>query len=617
MKKEIILSLILLAMSCFLAACGDDPSAVMEFSVSEEYESMAMDSCASQDGTIYIAAKNYILEYTSDGQESRVIEFPDRFISRVAFSNGMLYACDELSHTILELNQEGAVLRQIPLSITNGITKMLASEDRLYLMYINNAYENQLLSVSISDGSEEQLPVSDLYDIGFYDENRLLVRIKTAFCLYDLKTQETELYYSARHFGGGYAYDPQKELLYYINKDSLYSLDEKTQEHSIVKLLDHPYDKMMILEDTLVMFDSAEKYICNLNPNTYASESDAIHTYEFKDYSDSYIRNYTTDTGIAVVDIPGSSVDERFLKQLLSGDSRYDIFEVHSSGIHSNEFWENHAYTDLSVSETLVNAVEQMHKTLRDSAYQGEELAGIPLRASGVVMALNPQSEVYSLAKENIKDWDSFFLFLDEMPSGYTILGNKAGMYHFIFDQYLYGYCTPAEGNVTFDTEAFRKTLNIMKQIHDSSYFQEPGGQITYMADRSFRPTDVLGINNGGNSSKSASPHKLPDIEAAQSLPSQITVGYAVVNPNSEHKEEAIRYLEALVTSMQFSASPDVFPLPGYENWNLYMDDAYVSYELEIYNNVSSIINSWLIGQISKDEAIASIQEKANLILAE
>lgn len=370
-------------------------------------------------------------------------------------------------------------------------------------------------------------------------------------------------------------------------------------------------------EDTLVLSDSEDKYICNLEPNTHAGESHAVCTYNFEKFSVPYAGDYAANTGIEITDIPGSSVDEYFLKQLLAGDSRYDIFVVYSSNIYSRNFWANHAYTDLSASETLANTVEQMHRCLRDSAYQGEELAGIPLYVSGVVMAYNMESDVYSLADETIKDWDSFFRFLEELPPGHTILGNRAGMYHMLFDQYLYGYCAPEKGNAVFDTDAFRKTLDIMRQIHDSSDFQEPGGQIDYLADRNFRPTDVLGINNAGSAARSASPHKLPDIEDTRNLAAQITIGYAVINPNSEHKEDAIRYLETLVTGEEFAVSSGVFPSPEYENWNLYMDDAHVCYETGLYNNVSSFINSWLAGRISQDEAIAAIQEKADLILAE
>ena len=150
-------------------------------------------------------------------------------------------------------------------------------------------------------------------------------------------------------------------------------------------------------------------------------------------------------------------------------------------------------------------------------------------------------------------------------------------MYGFLFDQYFYGYYGPEGEGADFDTDAFRKALDLMKQIHDSPYLQEPGmGSMSYVRDNSFRPTDILGINNGLEPTGSALLHRLPDIEGTRSLNSQIGAAYAVVNPNSERKEEAIRYLEALVAGEEFLSVPSVFPLPEYEEWNRHMEDAVV-----------------------------------------
>lgn len=624
MKKPTISLLISVFLLFLLTACGDSSSTVAEFSVPEEYGDTASDICVSQSGRIYIAAGSSILEYTTAGEESQVIQLPGRKISVVAASRDVLYAYDISSHTVLEIDEKGDILRLIPLTSSIGyVTKLLASEDALYLMYENASYDNELLSVSVSDESETLLPIPDLYDAGLYDKDHLLVRQKTALSLYDLTTQETEettLYYNLPFFGGGYAYDPQGKLLYYIANNTLYRMEEKSQEHSVVKLLDQSYHKMAFLADTIVLFDPEAKYICALNPKTYTEETATVRTYEFEKYSH-YVRNYTADTGVEVVDVLGA-VDERFLKQLLAGDSKVDIYVLSSSDIHSLEFLVNHAYTDLSVSETLVNTVDRMHRSLRDSVWQGEELAGIPLEASGIVMAFNTESEAYSLAEERITDWDSLLLFLEELPPESTILANKAGMYQRLFEQYLYGYCEPYEGKVDFDTEIFRKTLDLMTRIHDCPDFQDPGTdpgdfRMSYSSDRDFRQTDVLGINSFLRLGNIASPHKLPDIEATRSLAPQISVSYAVINPNSENKEAAIRYLETLVTGEEFSSLPEMFPTSENENLNLYMDEAFVQFDQGVLNNVVSILYSYMDGKISKEELIAAIQEKADLILAE
>ncbi|MDE7043986.1 MAG: hypothetical protein K2O97_03040 [Acetatifactor sp.] len=338
-----------------------------------------------------------------------------------------------------------------------------------------------------------------------------------------------------------------------------------------------------------------------------------IHTCGFALYSNLYARGLE-GLGMEVVDSRMAAGEEEFLKELMSGSSEVDIYVVWDS-----RYWENHAYTDLSVSETLADRVEQMHKVLKDSAYHGDELAGIPVRVMGAVMARNQGSEGYPLVNERIADWDDLLVFLNEISSQYTIMANKAGLYQLLFAQYIYEYGDPLAGNVDFDTESFRKVLDIMKQIHDSPYFQEPGtgAMISYGADYDFRPTDVIGINHLVVTDQIGDPRRLPAIESDKVPAPQIRVAYAVVNPNSENREAAIRYFEMLVTGRAYLETAELFPLPGNDNLNAYMEDAMVFYDLDIYRTVSVDIDSWLKEQAGLDETVAVIQEKGDLFFRE
>ncbi|MCM1045669.1 MAG: hypothetical protein NC417_09175 [Candidatus Gastranaerophilales bacterium] len=345
-------------------------------------------------------------------------------------------------------------------------------------------------------------------------------------------------------------------------------------------------------------------------PESYGNGTDVLYTYGFELYSDRYARGLEDGKPEVVDSFRAAGAEEEFLRELMSGSSKIDLYIVASSDQNSYKYWENHAFTDLSVSETLVNCVAQMHGVLKDSAYQGNELAGIPVRVMGAVMAYNQASEGYPLVKENIADWDDLLSFAEDDSSQYTVLANKAGLYHRLFAQYVYGYGDPLENDVDFDTETFRKVLVLMKQIHDSPHFQEPGsGAMAFQNDHSFRATDVIGIN-WTDLAGIADPQRLPDIEADHALSPQIGVIYAVVNPNSEHKEDAIHYLEMLVTGNAFTEVGELFPLSGNDSLNLYMEEAMVCYELGLYGMVSDDINGWLEGRVGMEETVEAIQEK-------
>lgn len=350
-----------------------------------------------------------------------------------------------------------------------------------------------------------------------------------------------------------------------------------------------------------------------LYPGINSDRQETLYTCGFEIYSGLYTKGME-GLEIEVIDSQMVEGEGDFLQKVMSGSSEADIYAVWDRG-----YWENHAFTDLSVSKTLVDCVEQMHGVLRDSAYQGDELAGIPVRVTGAVMACNQASEGYPLVNDRTADWDDLLCFADESSSQYTFMANKAGLYQRLFAQYLYGYGDPVAGNVDFDTEAFRKVLDIMKQIYASPHFQEPGtgAGISYGNDYDFRATDVIGINQVIVTDWIGDPRGLPAIEPDNVLNPQIMVIYAMVNPNSQRREAAIHYLEMLATGSAYSETAELFPLPGNDNLNAYMEEAMVCYDLDLYKTVSADIDSWLKGRTGLEETVAAIQKKSDLFFRE
>lgn len=614
MKRLYTISVIIVLTVLFITACGKEPQAIIEFSISPEYKNTAMDICMLQD-KLYIAAKNNIAVYTKDGREAGAIICSDYFISQLAVAGETLYAYDELNRYILEISDEGDILREIPLCFDDGtVEKMVGTTDTLFFLIENDAHENELLIIRLQDDEQEVILLSNLYDIGAYDNNRLMIKLNMDYFLFDPATQETELYYRTLQQEEGFTYDPQNGILYYILDQVLYSLDENSQRHSVVKLLDHPYYNLIYATDSLVMLDQLEKNIFVLYPEINNDQPDVIYTYGFQLYSDLYTSGLE-DFEMAVVNcqMPEGG-EEEFLQELMSGSSEADIYIVWDS-----KYWAYHMYTDLSVSGTLVECVEHMHSVLKASAYQGDELAGIPVRVMGTVMAYNQLSDGYPLVNELIINWDDLLAFLNEFSSQYSIMANKAALYQLLFEEYVYGYGDIHSGTVNFDTEEFYSVLNIMKQIYDSPHFQEPGSgtMMSYGDDLDFRAADAIGINRLVVTNRISDPRGLPAIESDNPLSPQIEVAYAVVNPNSERKEAAIHYLEMLATGNAFSETAELFPSEENENLNAYMEAAMVCDELDLYRIVATDIDSWLKNQTSLEETVEAIQEKSNLFFKE
>ena len=184
--------------------------------------------------------------------------------------------------------------------------------------------------------------------------------------------------------------------------------------------------------------------------------------------------------GIPVVKETGSGFDENALEKLLTGKSPYDVIEVDTRNPYAYQYLKQHAYVDLSVSEKLVNAVEQMHASLREESYYENELWGIPIEVIGKGVRYGEALGKYGVSPKDIVTWDDLLSFSERRLENQDFIeANKQFLINELFYQYYFEYNDPYNGVVNFQTDYFRKSLEFMKRIDQSEKFYEAGSSVT------------------------------------------------------------------------------------------------------------------------------------------
>lgn len=349
---------------------------------------------------------------------------------------------------------------------------------------------------------------------------------------------------------------------------------------------------------------------CGKNENNNVKRNEQIVVCSKNDYT--YGKKQMDEVeGIPVVKETGSGFDENALKELLTGKSPYDVIEVDTRNPYAYQYLKQHAYVDLGVSEKLVNAVEQMHASLREGSYYENELWGIPIEVIGNGVCYGEALEKYGVSPKDIVTWDDLLSFSERKLENQDFIGaNKQFLINGLFYQYYFEYNDPYNGVVNFQTDYFKKSLEFMKRINQSEKFYEAGSSVT--ANITWNTMDERKLFVAGSGDITRAKEKVygfPQIETDNKLRPLIQVKYFIVNPYG-NVEGAIKYLEKLLEQDFYKTKRDLFFYEKEENVNEYLNDARVYFEDGFLNEIMALITQSNKSVISIIDASSKIQKK-------
>lgn len=296
-----------------------------------------------------------------------------------------------------------------------------------------------------------------------------------------------------------------------------------------------------------------------------------------------------------------------------SGSDRYDIYAIRTTKEDVAEFKENHAFYNLSGSQILVQAVNEMYTPVAGSVWMGDELFGIPWETDAEILCYIP-SENPEYSPETFASWDAFFDVVEErgMDEVYRLMDIRVSV--MLMEQYMARYCDVESSQYTFDTEEFRQVLRLIRRVKDMDLPQSISSGLAtagelFPAGLTFGWAELSSYEKGQEIAivYPSIAGEVGSVTAKQT--------YLVVNPNSNRKEEAIDYLEFICQNPYVRQNVLLYPNEScpeiadlLEHHLVYLTDSRVD-----MSELFEIINAYCEGTLDEEETIHQITEKVEM----
>ena len=311
----------------------------------------------------------------------------------------------------------------------------------------------------------------------------------------------------------------------------------------------------------------------------------------------------------------------------MAGESNFDKFQLMSNIPYSYNILKNNIFVDLSSSDIILERIDAMFTPIKEGSYYKNKIFGFPLSVSFESLFYNKNLvDKHHITIENNLTWIDFINISEEICNNdstrVSVAANKFRIHQLIIDQYILNYNNIESGDVKFNTREFKDALKIMKSVNNSDTIEHlVPNPLKAIADNQL----FLLKANIQNSQEDIFYTSLPCISENQFSP--LTIKWAVINPNSNMKELAIKYLEKLpqkddshLLSNVLYADKELYGSISdawYNNYATVMQRNKVSFQLNIYNEVKSILEGYFNDEITIDAATEKIDTKIQMIINE
>lgn len=631
----------ILAISLGSIACSQpkDSNSYATYNIS--YNNLLFDIAADQDNNLYTADEETIHVYDENGSNTGTIKADGRFITGLFEYDGVVYALDFFNNKLIKIVDNRIEGEESFEPGMHDIIKIRRVGNFLYLQgeenTSNTGHKNTLLVYDLGKESIHDV-IDNVFSFTAYKGNDVLL----------YKKEGSEVYfevYDPMDTAGGKAvpfhgdiwdmeYDKKNGIIYYGKGSGIYAtkLDDIKNAKKVGAIKEgvgfaHAGNIRIALTDGYIfVLDKQQGLLSRI-----AKEGIALGELVFltQNNNDNFDEAFQSAYNVLVTrewQPKYTNNRDKFILSLLSGESKYDIFELTSNMPYSFYIIKNEAFADLSVSQLISEEVDRMFPAIKESSMYRGKLFGLPVSSWAEVLFYNREvlKENSIEIGENI-GWDRLSGLLDEAGGKINLAANRYRVRQLLIEKYVINYTNILDDDVDFNTPAFRETLKIMKKIENRITHATP----IIDANALIRDTAFL-IGTYTTSKLTAETNfiSIPDIRPDENEKSPMTIKWYVVNPMSRNKELAMRYLEEHIKQDVIQhGSVQVL----YENHQLYegfnetrfdsintvMKNSCVSYQFNIYTEVQGILEKYLNGEITEDSAAEQINAKVQMIIGE
>lgn len=410
-----------------------------------------------------------------------------------------------------------------------------------------------------SDQTMTQLPAEGLSAVyGLYDHQLLVSLSETQDVkLYNPQTQtfSDTLYSGAPDGCSGFAWNASENTLIYADGGTVKAA-QPGQEAQVKAYLPitwaYDTDKAQLLADGSYAYLSGGSFY--LRPLADASTLPTTLKLAGMQHDDWLSGFAMENPDIAPVTVDGISSLQLFQQELLSGSDEIDLFFISSGSMYAS-ILEKGFYAKLSDSQVLTDLVAQYFPAIRDAVIKDGELAAFPLSISPNYWTINAtkweefglgdypatMQELFALVKRWAED------YADEYPD-YTLLETPMGLEGIlstVLEQYVLEHESATEP-VNFDTPEFRSALEALESSR------------TYLSEENWNMPLIMTYaqyyGTGYNDSDLVTAYAPPAFSDTTPHMVGATLELCILNPNSKHKEEALRFIEYCAQHTQVEA---------------------------------------------------------------
>lgn len=268
--------------------------------------------------------------------------------------------------------------------------------------------------------------------------------------------------------------------------------------------------------------------------------------------------------------------------QLIYKDASLDVLAV--DNMELLEILIDKGYcVDLSKNTTIAKSVSNMVPKLASPLCRGEKIYAIPYIASfsQTIPGYNPEVlQMLGLSEADLPaTWDQFFDFIEVwaaqpileekelslIRSPYSLYDLRETIFLAITEQQI-AYCEQQGLPITLDTPLIRRLLTRLDELSDllNRVEEDNAGLIQYASDEQISALFILDyepIVGDGESVVNSHCTIMPlTISPGISPLYPIHQKYIVINSASQHQQEAIQFLEAIVTHLEQKTEMILFP---------------------------------------------------------
>ena len=395
--------------------------------------------------------------------------------------------------------------------------------------------------------------------------------------LTDLEAEEAELLAEVPLTGRGYpdglVYRADNDTLYFAMNGELWALSGMDAERleSVASLpVEASYDVRPILTSEGYYITGNYEAVVRRNTDP-ALRSDVRLTVQ-RNYNSS-INNayYAFSAEYGDVDVVMVEQVEDVVQAMMNRSSDVDIYCLSVDSAEYEAVYSRGYMAELTESEELSAFIDSLYPFAREACVKDGELLGVPVEFYVSSMGYDPEAFArLGLTEEDVPTtWQAFFESLEPLAAkvaevegmtlfdGFEDYGSARYMLLDTMIASYMAYISQPGSELAFDTVAFRGALNACEAVDWTALgLAEPEDMNGYSWTSSSGESthDALFSSYGNPTAETyavqGSFQPLPlGFDGSRQLSAQMTVAF--VNPFSQHREEAVAFLEAVVREME------------------------------------------------------------------